>query len=194
MAAIIECNSANCTAGELPDDQAYCHNESCDCICHDEAFAVAYNALSRALDDFRSLSKETSAKAARMKAAGAYQKVRAALDRVAELKGQEMMAKATPRYVILPNLPLDVYEMPDPDTHSLIAECPNIAQAKRVLTMLNQAAAVEALVEAAESFAEKGVDLSRAFCHNGLCTPEQCARCKRVIKLRAAVEALKGEV
>lgn len=30
------CDSANCTAGELPDDQAYCHNEGCDCSCHDD--------------------------------------------------------------------------------------------------------------------------------------------------------------
>lgn len=44
----------------------------------DERDALAA-ALSVALDDFRSLSKESNAKAARMRAADAYQKVRAAL-------------------------------------------------------------------------------------------------------------------
>lgn len=58
--------------------------------------------------------------------------------------------KASPRYVILPDLPLDIYETPDADTHALIAECPSEAQAKLVLTALNQSAAVDALIAAAE--------------------------------------------
>lgn len=54
------------------------------------------------------------------------------------------------RFVILPDLPLDVYEMPDADTHALIAECPTAVQAKQVLTALNQSAVVEALLSVAK--------------------------------------------
>lgn len=112
------------------------------------------------------------------------------------------------RYVILPDLPLDVYEMPDADTHALIAECPSVVQAKQVLTALNQAAAVDALVESVNALL-KAEDCPNCpdqgwYADGPTDDPEQvqCEWCECVesslfkakAKVAAAVEQLKGRV
>jgi hypothetical protein len=49
------------------------------------------------------------------------------------------------------------------------------------------------LIEAAEPFSEEGADLTEARCHWGLCSPVSCVRCSKVIRLRLAIAAAKGE-
>ena len=52
----------------------------------------------------------------------------------------------------------------------------------------------QALVDALEPFAEEGADLTNAPCHRGLTTAENCGRCGKALRARAALKLARGEV
>lgn len=44
--------------------------------------------------------------------------------------------------------------------------------------------------QALRPFAELGVDLTHAACHEGLCSPEECGRCSKVLAARKALRGM----
>lgn len=52
---------------------------------------------------------------------------------------------------------------------------------------------VNEMYAALEPFAEVGIDLTSILCHYGICPPEECPRCQRVLAARAALAKANGQ-